>query len=52
MISDIKQKGMEYLLIIVEKKANKTKKTTTTGKMKQRKWEKKHIFLWDICIEI
>ena len=42
---------MEYLLIAVEKNANKTKKTKKkpTGKMKQRKW-KKNTFFYGIYV--
>ena len=48
---------MEYLFIVVPKNANKTKKKKKKKKKKNgttetTEMEKKHIFLWDLYIEI
>ena len=46
---------MEYLFIVVPKNANKTKKKqnkTKNGTTETTEMEKKHIFLWDLYIEI
>ena len=46
---------MEYLFIVVPKNANKTKKkkkNKKNGTTETTEMEKKHIFLWDLYIEI